>query len=96
LQRQANPNIIIALVEEAMHNGLEAGLLFFKTSAKERVGVQDVFVEMVKRCVDEIKQQDAIKQQTAIKQQNAIKQQDVTQTVYSKPQPTVYGIFTKI
>ncbi|CAG8560487.1 8987_t:CDS:2 [Gigaspora margarita] len=72
LQRQANPNIIIALV------GNKIDLVqdfedYEETSAKERVGVQDVFVEMVKRCVDEIKQQDAIKQQTAIKQQDAIK-----------------------
>ena len=71
LQRQANPNIVIALAgnkidlveyqedsevlsniirevptEEAKAYALEAGLLFFETSAKKGEGVVNVFTEI--------------------------------------------------
>jgi Ras-related protein Rab-5C len=74
LQRQANPNIVIALAgnkidlvepeegselltdslrevptEEAKAYALEAGLLFFETSAKKGEGVVNVFTEIAKK-----------------------------------------------
>uniref|UniRef100_A0A1D1YDG2 Vacuolar protein sorting-associated protein 21 n=1 Tax=Anthurium amnicola TaxID=1678845 RepID=A0A1D1YDG2_9ARAE len=74
LQRQANPNIVIALAgnkidlvepqedsevlsnifrevptEEAKAYALEAGLLFFETSAKKGEGVINVFTEIAKK-----------------------------------------------
>ncbi|CAG8503082.1 9584_t:CDS:2 [Paraglomus occultum] len=74
LQRQANPNIVIALAgnkidlvepqddsevlsnifrevptEEARAYALEAGLLFFETSAKKGEGVVNVFTEIAKK-----------------------------------------------
>jgi len=75
LQRQANPNIVIALAgnkidlvqnvevneedstenprqvltEEAKAYALEAGLLFFETSAKKGDGVKEVFKEIAKK-----------------------------------------------
>jgi len=74
LQRQANPNIVIALAgnkidlveyqedsevlsniirevptEEAKAYALEAGLLFFETSAKKGEGVANVFTEIAKK-----------------------------------------------
>uniref|UniRef100_A0A0W0G2S5 Putative chondroitin AC/alginate lyase n=1 Tax=Moniliophthora roreri TaxID=221103 RepID=A0A0W0G2S5_MONRR len=55
LQRQANPNIVIALAgnkvprEEAQAYATEAGLLFFETSAKTGEGIVDVFTEIAKK-----------------------------------------------
>lgn len=63
LQRQANPNIVIALVankldlsskravptEEAQAYADENGLLFMETSAKSGVNVNDIFVAIAKK-----------------------------------------------